>query len=275
MTRRVCPRCLTDVAHLSKRAIYCSVNCQRRVENKRYRTKHDERLKEYRNVRYKFRHAAYKIAIENGFTEPIPDSNAQQRIGSIYHQIFSEKGTIMIGSPGTGTGPAGSKTDSILTVDEFLADIKESHPDLDQEEFCRTAVRELLSHVIADDPYVVIQKQLFRDAIELRARAIFHRRMTEEERQQAKADRLQRLEAARERLTTVVNAKVAIALMEWTMVNGKALGDCTGSDFRRFSGEYRSFFEKLARRLSPRQKARSVFDEDGLQTLFADRQERK
>jgi hypothetical protein len=64
-----------------------------------------------------------------------------------------------------------------------------------------------------------------------------------------------------------IEAIVSVRLLEYQMMNGRALGDLTGAQCRQHADSYGGFLGVLAERLTPRERVRNHFTEVTLQAL--------
>lgn len=79
------------------------------------------------------------------------------------------------------------------------------------------------------------------------------------------ADPVQRAQARVQQREVVERIKAQIVLLDLTMVNGKAMRDCTGAEMAKFGNR----FQKIAERVGKTKTVGSVLSEDQVKTILA------
>ena len=75
-----------------------------------------------------------------------------------------------------------------------------------------------------------------------------------------------------EKIRTAVREKIKeqaeLMLLDWVMPNGKAIGDCTGSEVREFGRKVSPWLAKVAERVKPAQIVRDVLSEADVRKMW-------
>lgn len=159
------------------------------------------------------------------------------------------------------------RTRRIVTPEETLARLREENPGADAAKLREAARQYLLEksefkdQASRDFNFWCVEKTLFREIKEPKP----------EPAQEIAAQRI----ALKEQITRtmaqnhekIIEAEVAIRLLEYQTTYGKLLGDCTGAECERLSRRYGDFFFELAKRLNRSETVRAHLTEVELQAI--------
>ena len=65
-----------------------------------------------------------------------------------------------------------------------------------------------------------------------------------------------------------VQDRAQMLLLDWTMPNGKAMGDCTGEEVREFGRKVAPWLSKIAAKVKPAEIVRNVLSEDDVRKMW-------
>jgi hypothetical protein len=169
----------------------------------------------------------------------------------------------------------------LMSPREFIDKLRAAEPNADADEICRQYLVAIREHTIFDEgkweilALTPIEEWLRATVIAARPLAPPKDRTPPRPRPPRTPEQVAARAAETKHLVDtigagverMIEAEVAMRLLEYETTYGKKLGDCTGAECGRLSRNYGSFFAEVAKRLNPSDRVRNHLSELELQAI--------
>lgn len=98
--------------------------------------------------------------------------------------------------------------------------------------------------------------------------ALYPRPGDEKRKAAAVKERTAKQETIRQAVRERIQEQAEMLLLDWVMPNGKAIGDCSGNDIRKFDRKVSPLLVKIAARVKPTEIVREVLTEVDLRKMW-------